>query len=61
MACYSCKKQRKRGSSKSKNIFIDVGAANKEEVESLGIHVGTVVTFEDEIFKLNKNIGVVVL
>lgn len=37
-----------------KNIFIDVGAANKEEVESLGIHVGTVVTFEDEIFKLNK-------
>lgn len=37
-----------------KNIFIDVGAASKEEVESLGIHVGTVATFEDEIFKLNE-------
>lgn len=36
-----------------KNIFIDVGAESKEEVENLGIHVGTVITFEDEVFKLN--------
>ena len=37
-----------------KNIFIDVGAANKQEVLDLGIHVGTVATFDDEIFKLNE-------
>ena len=28
------------------NICIDVGCANKEEVEKLGIHVGTVAVFE---------------
>lgn len=36
-----------------KNIFIDVGASTKQEVLDMGIHVGTVVTFDDEIFKLN--------
>ena len=36
-----------------KNIFIDVGASNKQEVLDMGIHVGTVATFDDEIFKLN--------
>ena len=35
------------------NIFIDVGAANKKEVEELGIHVGCVITFDDEMFTLN--------
>ena len=35
------------------NIFIDVGAENKEEVEKMGIHVGCVVTFKDEMAKLN--------
>ena len=35
------------------NIFIDVGAESKEEVLEMGIHVGTVITFEDELFKLN--------
>ncbi|UKN01516.1 M42 family metallopeptidase [Paracrocinitomix mangrovi] len=38
-----------------KNIFLDVGCDNKEEVEKLGIHVGCVVTFEDEFMILNKN------
>ncbi|NNK90499.1 MAG: M42 family metallopeptidase [Saprospiraceae bacterium] len=38
-----------------KNIFIDVGAKNKEEVDKLGIHVGCVVTFEAELDKLNGN------
>jgi putative aminopeptidase FrvX len=38
---------------KVSNITIDVGAANKEEVEKLGIHVGCVVTFEDAFFTLN--------
>jgi putative aminopeptidase FrvX len=35
------------------NIFIDVGAENKEEVEKMGIHVGCVVTFKDEMDILN--------
>lgn len=36
-----------------KNIFIDVGANNKEEVEEMGIHVGTVITFDAEFMTLN--------
>jgi putative aminopeptidase FrvX len=38
-----------------KNIFLDVGCSKKEEVEKLGIHVGCVVTYEDEFMILNKN------
>ena len=37
-----------------KNIFIDVGASNKAEVEAMGIHVGTVATFEDGLMELNE-------
>jgi putative aminopeptidase FrvX len=37
-----------------KNIFIDIGAANKKEVDDLGIHVGCVITFEDELMEMNK-------
>lgn len=35
------------------NIFIDVGADSKEEVEEMGIHVGCVITFDDEFEVLN--------
>lgn len=35
------------------NIFVDVGAKNKEEVLEMGIHVGAVITFEDEMMMLN--------
>ena len=35
------------------NIFIDVGAKNKEEVLAMGIHVGCVITYEDELMVLN--------
>lgn len=35
------------------NIFIDVGAKNKDEVQELGIHVGCVITYEDEAMVLN--------
>ena len=35
------------------DIFIDCGASNKKEVEEMGIHVGTVVTFEDGLMELN--------
>jgi putative aminopeptidase FrvX len=38
-----------------KNIFIDVGAESKKEVDALGIHVGTVITFEADLIELNKN------
>lgn len=37
-----------------KNIFLDCGADSKEDVEKMGIHVGCVVTFEDEYMLLNK-------
>ena len=36
-----------------KNIFLDCGCSSKEEVEALGIHVGCVVTYEDEFMVLN--------
>ena len=36
------------------NIFLDCGAKDKEEVEKLGIHVGCVVTYEDEFLLLNN-------
>lgn len=38
-----------------KNIFLDVACSTKEEVEALGIHVGCVVTFEDEFMVMNEN------
>lgn len=36
-----------------KNIFIDVGADSKEEVEKMGVHVGCVITFQDELTEMN--------
>ncbi|MCO6493375.1 MAG: M42 family metallopeptidase [Phaeodactylibacter sp.] len=38
---------------KPENIFIDVGAKDKEEVLGMGIHVGCVITYEDEMSVLN--------
>jgi len=35
-----------------KNIFVDVGASSKEEVGKMGISVGAVITFEDELMFL---------
>lgn len=37
-----------------KNIFLDVGAKSKAEVDALGIHVGCVITYEDEFTTLNN-------
>lgn len=37
-----------------KNIHIDVGAESKKEVEAMGVHVGCVITFEDELTEMNK-------
>ena len=36
-----------------KNIFIDCGCVSKEEVLEKGIHVGCVITFDDEFEQLN--------
>ncbi|MBC8110602.1 MAG: M42 family metallopeptidase [Verrucomicrobia bacterium] len=36
-----------------KDICIDCGAASKDEVFGLGIHVGCVVTFDDELMEMN--------
>lgn len=47
---------RKQGDEKSpeaNNIFLDCGCSTKEEVEKLGVHVGCVVTYEDEFMVLN--------
>ena len=40
---------------KLENIFIDVGAKDKDEVEKMGIHVGCVITYPDSFKILNKN------
>jgi putative aminopeptidase FrvX len=37
-----------------KNIFLEVGATTKDEVEKMGIHVGCVATFDDEFSVLNN-------
>ncbi|WP_235295868.1 M42 family metallopeptidase [Portibacter marinus] len=34
------------------NIFIDVGAKNKDEVLEMGIHVGCVITYPDDLFQM---------
>src|ERR1700750_1641904 len=36
-----------------KNIFLDCGCTTKEEGEKLGIHVGCVITYQDEFMVLN--------
>jgi len=35
-------------------IFLDCGAASDDEVAEMGIHVGCVVTFDDQLFELNN-------
>ena len=40
---------------KTNNIFLDCGCKTKKEVEALGMHVGCVVTYEDEFMILNKS------
>ena len=45
----------KEESPKLENIFVDIGAKDKEEVEKLGVHVGCVITYPDEFFVMNKD------
>lgn len=37
-----------------KNIFIDIGCTSDKEVAALGVHVGCVMTYEDELMELNN-------
>ena len=37
------------------NIFIDVGAKDKKEVDKMGIYVGCVITYPDTFNELNKD------
>ncbi len=47
------RKNGKEETPKLSNIFIDVGAKSDKEVRAMGIHPGTVITFEDELIELN--------
>lgn len=37
------------------NIFIDIGAKDKKEVEEMGVHVGCVITYPDAFHIMNKD------
>lgn len=37
------------------NIFIDIGAKDKAEVEKMGVHVGCVITYPDKFYTLNSD------
>ncbi|NMM49399.1 M42 family metallopeptidase [Marinigracilibium pacificum] len=47
------RQQDKEETPSMKNICIDIGADSKEEVEKLGVHVGCVITFDDNFTVLN--------
>lgn len=49
------RKSGKEEAPKLDNIFIDIGATNKEEVEKMGVHVGCVITYPDTFQILNED------
>ena len=49
------RKPGKEENPKLENIFIDIGAKDKKEVEEMGVHVGCVITYPDSFRVLNKN------
>ena len=48
------RKSDKEDSPSLKNIIVDVGAKDKNEVLDMGIHVGCVITYQDELMYLNN-------
>lgn len=48
------RKSDKEDAPSMKNIIIDVGAQSKNEVLEMGIHVGSVITYQDEVMYLNN-------
>ena len=49
------RKAAKEETPKIDNIFIDVGAESKEEVEKMDVHVGCVITYPDTFQVINEN------
>ena len=49
------RKADKEETPKLDNIFIDIGAADKKEVEKMGVHVGCVITYPDTFHIMNKD------
>ena len=49
------RKSGKEETPKLDNIFIDIGAKDKKEVEKMGVHVGCVITYPDTFQIINKN------
>ncbi len=43
---------------KTDSIFLDCGATTKQEILDMGIHVGSVITYQDEFMILNKKYAV---
>lgn len=35
-------------------IFLDCGAANRQEADDMGVHVGSVITFDDDLMVMNE-------
>ena len=49
------RKNGKEDPPKLDNIFIDIGAKDKAEVEKMGVHVGCVITYPDTFQVINKD------
>ena len=49
------RKAGKEETPKLENIFIDIGAKDKKEVENMGVHVGCVITYPDSFQIINGN------
>lgn len=49
------RKDGKEDTPKVDNIFIDIGAKDKDEVLAMGVHVGCVITYPDEFTVLNED------
>ena len=49
------RKSGKEETPKLDNIFIDIGAKDKKEVEKMGVHVGCVITYPDTFQLVNKD------
>ena len=45
----------KVSSSQVENLFVDIGAKDKNEVEKMGVHIGCVMTYTDGFEIMNKN------
>jgi putative aminopeptidase FrvX len=49
------RKAAKEQTPKLDNIFIDIGAEGKENVEKMGVHIGCVITYPDTFQVINEN------